>query len=665
MHQHTVNAIHNLAFIGQSGAGKTSLIKQLISLTQTNASLLSSTIEETLDATPWYAEHEGTHVNLLDSPGYPDLSGRAMEVLTACDAAILVLNANRGVEFLSQQMMEAAKARNLCRMIVVNHIDGENQDLPALMASIQDTFGSECLPLNLPLPGGDGVADCFFTAESQQTLLGDVADAHEALVDQIVEVDEALMELYLEQGQNLDPEQLHDPFEAAMREGHLIPICFCSAHNKAGITLLAKVLRRLSPTPIEGNPPEFLKGEGDQAEPIQISQAPDDHVIAHVFKVMVDPYVGKLGIFRVYQGTIKPGMQLFVGDARKPFKVVHLYKVQGDQLEEINEAVPGDICAISKVDEIHYDSVLHDSHDEDHIHLKPLDMPPPMYGLALESKVQGQEQKLSDVLHKMEDADPSIRVEHRPRLNQTILWGLGEFHLRSILNTMAKDFNVEVNTAPPSIEYRETITDKSEGHHRHKKQTGGAGQFGEVFIRIEPLERGQGFEFVDAVVGGAIPGPFIPAVEKGVRQALEEGILTGAPIEDIRVTVYDGKHHSVDSKEIAFVSAGKKAFIEAFHAAKPVILEPIANLKIIAPELSMGDITGELSAKGGMISGTQALTSHRIEIEGQAPLRELGDFQTRLKSLTGGEGFFTMTFSHYSPIAYDVQTQMVAAHKKE
>lgn len=664
MHQHSVSAIHNLAFIGQSGAGKTSLIKQLISLTDTKASILSDTIKETLDATAWYAEHQGTHINFLDSPGYPDLSGRAMEVLTACDAAVLVLNASRGVEFFSQQIMQAAEERHLCRMIVVNHIDASNLDLPALMEQIQEVFGRQCLPLNLPLSAGDGVADCFFSSEPQSTLLGEVSDAHDTLVDQIVEVDEALMELYLEQGQNLQPEQLHDPFETAMREGHLIPVCFCSAQTQVGIDLLAKILMRLSPTPIEGNPPEFLKGEGDAAEPVSISQSADAHVLAHVFKVMVDPYVGKLGIFRVYQGTIKPGMQLYVGDARKPFKVVHLYKVQGEKLEEIEEAIPGDICAISKVEEIHYDSVLHDSHDEDHFHLRPLKLPPSMYGLALEAKIQGQEQKLSDVLHKMEDADPSIRVEHRPRLNETILWGLGEFHLRSVLNSMAQDFNLDVNIAPPSIEYRETISANAEGHHRHKKQTGGAGQFGEVLLRVEPLPRGSGFEFVNAVVGGAIPGPFIPAVEKGVRQAMDEGILTGALIEDLKVTVYDGKHHSVDSKEIAFVAAGKKAFIEAFHAANPVVLEPIADLKIIAPETSMGDITGELAAKSGMISGTQALTSHRVEIEAQAPLRELSDFQTRLKSLTGGEGYFSMTFSHYSPVTFEIQKQMIAEYQQ-
>jgi elongation factor G len=663
---HSITEIRNLALIGQTGAGKSSLVKQLLSKMDAGlpASNGNGLDHETLDATPWFGDYQGVRINLLDSPGYPDLTGRAMEVLAAGDTAVLVLNASRGVEVVSQQLMKAAAERHMCRMIVINHIDDPDVDYPALMDQIAEVFGEESLPLNLPKPAGDGVADCFFQPDDVATALGSVEAAHDALIDQVVEMDEELMEVYLEQGQALNPDQLHDPFEMAMREGHLIPVCFVSAKTGVGISELLKVIHRLCPNPQEGNPPEFLLGEGKDAKPIEIAPSEKGHAIAHVFKVMVDPYVGKLGVFRVYQGKIGVGSQLFIGDGRKPFKVTHLYQLQGRKLSEIRQAVPGDICAVSKVDEIHFDAVLHDSHDEDHHHLRPLDMPPPMYGLALSPSRSGQEQKLSDVLHRIADADPSLRVEHRPRLNETVIWGLGEIHLRSVLDVMAKDYQLEVSTRMPSIEYRETIRGKAEGHHRHKKQTGGAGQFGEVFLRVEPMERGSGFEFVDKVVGGAIPFQFIPAVEKGVRQVMEEGAIAGYPMQDIRVTVYDGKHHHVDSKEIAFVTAGKKALQHAIEAANPILLEPIAKLQIVVPETAMGDISGELSAKQGMIAGTQSLAGQRIEIEAQAPLRALGDFQMRLKSMSGGEGHFTMSFSHYAPVSPELQKELKAARKQ-
>jgi len=356
---------------------------------------------------------------------------------------------------------------------------------------------------------------------------------------------------------------------------------------------------------------------------------------------------------------------LFIGDGRKPFKVGHLFKLLGKESSEIPAGIPGDICAVAKVDEIHFDAVLHDSHEEDHIHLKSVSFPLPMHGLAIAAKSRGDEQRLSDTLHKLEAEDPSARVEHNTALNETVLRGLGDLHVRVLLETMKERFHVEVETRPPKIAYRETVTAPSEGHHRHKKQTGGAGQFGEVFLRVRPLERGEGYKFVDAVVGGVIPRQFIPAVEKGILQAIQEGVVAGYQIQDLEVTLYDGKYHPVDSKEVAFVAAGKKAFSEAFKNAKPVVLEPIVDIRITLPSANMGDITGDLSTKRGRVSNTSALPGGMIEIAGQAPLSELEQYQSQLKSMTGGHGSYTIELSHYDPVPVRTQQQLMAAFKPQ
>ncbi|HKI75233.1 MAG TPA: elongation factor G, partial [Pseudomonadales bacterium] len=416
---------------------------------------------------------------------------------------------------------------------------------------------------------------------------------------------------------------------------------------------------------LEGNPPQFLKGEGNDAEVVTITPNAEDHCLAHVVKVEVDPFRGRMAIVRVHQGTLKKGGQIYIGDARKPLKVSHLLKLNGGEQTEVDSAVPGDICAIPRAEEIFFDAVLHDSHEEDHFHLKSIDLPPPMYGRAISARSDKEAQKANEALEVLCASDPSLKLEHIAAMNETILRGIGELHLRVALGEITAKYGIEVDTALPSIAYRETINASAEGHHRHKKQTGGAGQFGEVFLKVEPLPRGGGFEFVDQVVGGAIPSQFIPAVEKGIREVLSEGAISGHPLQDVRAIVYDGKHHSVDSKEIAFITAGKKAFIEAIANAKPVIMEPIVNVRITVPEACMGDVAGDLSSMRGSVKGTNMLDGGRIEIEGQAPLKDVQDYHTRLKSLSGGEGDFTMSFNHYAPVLPQEQEQMVKSFRRE
>jgi elongation factor G len=319
--------------------------------------------------------------------------------------------------------------------------------------------------------------------------------------------------------------------------------------------------------------------------------------------------------------------------------------------------------AVTRIESLDFNDVLHDSHDEDHHHLKSVAFPPPMLGLAIRAEKRGDEQKLSESLHRLVAEDPCVRVEHHTAQNETVLYGLGDLHLRVMLQRMTDRYGVAVKTSPPSVSYRETITRPAEGHHRHKKQTGGAGQFGEVYLRIEPLERGAGFEFVDDVVGGAIPGQFIPAIEKGVRQVLTEGAIAGFELQDVRVSVYDGKHHPVDSKEVAFVSAGRKAFIAAIREAAPIVLEPIVRVAINTPAGSIGDVTSDLATRRARISGQDTLPGGRAEIQALVPLAELQDYLSRLKALTGGEGTYAMDLSHYDPVPPRRQHELVAAFK--
>jgi elongation factor G len=673
---YTTENLRTVALLGHGSAGKTTLAEALLvragaipaagsvekGSTVSDSDALEKTFLHSLRTSVLHLDLPATRVHLLDTPGFPDFIGQSIGALDAVETAAIVVNAASGIEMITSRMMDWAARRKLCRLLIVNKIDAENVNLPQVLADLQSAFGKEVLPINLPAAGGTKVVDCFFNPDGESDF-SSVAAAHQALIDQVIEVDEELMAKYLEQGEAIEAEQLHGPFEKALREGHLIPVCFVSAKNGAGIDELVKVFERLLPNPTEGNPPLFYKGEMVDGQPVEEFRSepdPKKHVLAHVFKVVVDPYVGKLGIFRVHQGTVTRDTQLFIGSGRKPFKVGHLFMLQGGKTVEIPSAVPGDIAAVAKVDEIEFDCVLHDSHDEDQIHMRPLEFPTPMSGVAIAPKRRGDEQRISEVLHRMTAEDPTLVVEHDAVLNETVLRGLGELHIRSTLERMAQQYKVEVDTRPPRIPYRETIAANAEGHARHKKQTGGAGQFGEVYLRIEPLARGAGFEFVDQVKGGVIPYNFIPAVQKGVESVLASGPVAGFPMQDVRVTVYDGKHHPVDSKEVAFVAAGRKAFLDALAKARPIVLEPIVNVEIESPEGNMGDVAGDLSSRRGQVTGTRAMGPGVLVVDGQAPLGELEGYSARLKAMTQGRGAWTMMLSHYEQAPPQLQQKLAA-----
>ena len=679
MSQNASAKIRTVALVGHGAAGKTTLAESLLAATgaisgrgsveKGNTVCDFDPVEKdfghSLQSAVCSVDWAGTHIHIVDTPGYPDFAGQASGALAAADTALVVINAQTGIELSPERMYNLAGQRGLCRMIVINRIDADNVDLPGLVADIRERFGKQCLLLDLPVHHGAEVVELLGHDDGESDFAS-VAAAHRDLIDQIIEEDDSLMARYLEDGADPSPDELHAPFEKALRAGHLVPILFTSARTGAGIPQLLDALAKLAPNPAEGNPPPFYRGEAGE-EPQAFEAQPDDamHVLAHVFKVVVDPFIGKMGIFRVHQGTVRRDTQLFVGSAKRAFKVAHLYKLQGKDYVEVPSLVPGDIGAVAKVEEIEFDSVLHDSHDEDHIHLKPLEFPEPMQGLAVETRRKGDEQRLFEILHKLELEDPCFKVERHPTTNETVIRGLGEMHLRAKMARMQQQFKLELDTSTPQIAYRETITAHAEGHCRHKKQSGGAGPFGEGMLRVEPLARGAGFEFVDVGKGGVIPGVFMASVEKGVRQALADGVVAGFPLQDLRVTVYDGKTHAVDGKDIAFVTAGRKATIDAVLKANPMVLEPLVNIEVLAPEAAIGDLTGDLASKRGHVTGTQPRNDGNVAISGLIPLAELGEYQGRLKSLTGGKGSYSITFSHYAQVPAQTQAQLAGNFKAE
>ncbi len=577
MSAHTTANIRNIALVGQAGAGKTSLVEALLHAAGvrpirgevergdmvTDFDPLEQQYHHSLNLAVASFDFQGRHLNLIDAPGYPDFLGQTLGGLTAADTMAVVVSAQTGIEPMTRRMMDWAAAQHLPCMVVVNKIDAEPDRLAKLLEELTEAFGRECLPLDLPAGHGNAVVDVVNRHEGVVDF-SSVAAAHTALVEQVVEVDEPAMEQYLEQG-DVDPARLHEPFEQALREGHLIPVCFVSARSGAGVAELLGVFSELAPSPLEANPHAFIQRVDGKPREVWARPDPDAPLLAHVFKVEHDTFVGRIAYLRIHQGTLTRGQTVLLDAEGKSVKVAHLLRVLGKEHQEVPRAGPGEICAIAKLNELHQDAVLHASHEQDAVGPPRIQYPTPLVGLALQAQRRGDEQKITDVLHRLVAEDPGLRIEYDMSANETVLRGLGDLHLRIALDKLEQQYHLQIETHPPSIPYRETITRKAEGHCRHKKQTGGAGQFAEVSLEVEPLQRGAGFVFTDQTKGGVIPAQFIPAVEKGVRQILAAGPLAGYPVEDVRVAVTDGKHHSVDSKEIAFVIAGRKAFLDALE----------------------------------------------------------------------------------------------------
>ena len=667
--------IRNVVLLGHGGCGKTTLGEAILHTAKVTGRLGSvddgtshldySNIEKernhSVNAALAQFDYGDRSINLIDAPGYPDFIGGAIGSIGGADVGLIVISASAGIEVNTRRLFNGARDARLPVAIVINKIDGENIDLDRLMEQITETFGSACKAMNLPAAGGTSVIDCFEN-ESGDADYGDVADAHTQLIENIVEADEELMEAYLG-GEDIPADRLSAAFATAMVEGTAIPILFTCAKGEVGVPELLDAIAKYFPSPVAVCGPAVRAGEAEDAEAVEIDADPGKPFVGQAFKISTDPFVGKLAWIRVLQGTARPDTTYVLRDLKKGGKIGHLFKILGKDTEEIKQAVAGDIIALAKVEEIQRGDVLH--HEVKPMYRPSQPVPTPMYSLAVSPKSRGDEQKISECLHKLAEEDPTFVATRDSQTNETVISGIGDLHLRIILTKMKEGFDLEVETKPPKIPYKETITAKADGHHRHKKQTGGAGQFGEVYLRVEPTERGEGFEFVNDLFGESIPRQYLPAIEKGINDVLHAGAIAGYPMQDIRVSVYDGKHHPVDSKEIAFRAAGKFAFIDAVKKARPVILEPLVDMEITVPQEYVGDITSDLAGRRGRIQGQDSLPGGQCVIKAQAPLSEVMQYNSQLRSVTGGQGSYAMELSHYEPVPGNVQQQIVAAASKQ
>lgn len=584
---------------------------------------------------------------------------------------LVVIDAAKGIEVTTRRVMKLARELGMPRMIVVNKIDHEGADLAGLMARVREEFGPECLAINLPTAGNTDVIDVFDHIDAgsvkggAEPTLDTVRHAHTAIVEQIVEMDEALTGEYFEKGDAIDLEKVRRAFERAMRDGHLVPVCFCSARTGAGVEDLLHIIADDCPTPLHETPPALeVVGVDGSRTMFDPEVDPSKPAVAHVFKVVHDPFMGKLSVFRVVQGTVRAKSELYHnGDGKHAVRIGHLFKLRGKEAVEVDHISTGDIGCVAKAEELRFNSILHA--DAGLRLMAPrVPLPRPMYGVAVELKNHADEARFTNAIHKMAEEDPCFVMDRVAATGQTVLRGLGELHLRVVLEKLKVRYGIELVTSAVKVAYKETITAKAEGHARHKKQTGGAGQFGEVYLRVIPLapDHAEGFEFENATVGGAIPRQFMPAIEKGCRQVLSTGAVAGYPLTGVRVEVYDGKYHDVDSKEVAFVAAGKKAFIDAISKARPALLEPFVHVEVSAPQRYVGDITADLSGKRGRVQSSE-IDGELCVVKAIVPLAELNAYSGQLKSMTGGQGSYVMEFSHDERTPPAVQQQVIAAYK--
>ncbi|HWL91920.1 MAG TPA: elongation factor G [Phycisphaerae bacterium] len=669
MPAYTTQDIRNIALVGHAAAGKTSLCEAFLHSTGATTRLGSVAAKSShLDTDD--EEREGAHsidshvmhvsvhkkeINVIDTPGSPDFIGPAVAALGAVETALTVVNAAAGIQVNTRRLRDYAKNFGLARVIVVNHIDAENADLGALLGLLRKSFGDVLTPVNLPTGGGKAVIDCISNAAGDADF-GSVAEAHTSIVERVSECDDGLIAKYFEQGE-LSDEEVRGNFVKAIVAGTIVPVVYTNALKDVGVKELLNFIADCCPSPIEGRQRKLV--HGDKEEPIKL----DGRFVGRVFKVAIDPKSHiKYPFIRCYGGTLKPDSQVVLSGERKGNRSGHLMKFSGNEHKDIDVAIAGDIFAVAKLDLKVAETVFDDAGEG---RVEAPKVPTPMYSLAVTSKARGDEAKIGDAVRRFSETDPCFRAVHDPQTHELVISGTGDQHLRLILSRMHRHFKLDVDTKPPKIPYRETITAKAEGHYRHKKQTGGAGQFGEVYLSVEPLERGSEptLSWNWDIFGGTIPTNFEPAVRKGVSELMVEGALAGFHLQDVKVSITDGKHHAVDSKEVAFKIAGKLAFKEAILKAKPVLLEPIVNVQVTVPADHVGDITGDLAQRRGRPTGQEALPGDFALIEAQVPLAKLSDYHSRLSSMTGGKGSFSMEFSHYENVPSNEAQAVIAKYQ--
>ena len=628
-------------------------------------------------------EHESHRVNLIDCPGYPDFIGQVCGALRAVETAVVVLNASAGLEVNARRCFQMAHDEHLAVMIVVNRVDGENIKLPELLETIRDNWGASCVPINIPNATGTKFSSVISTLKVPDSVPAGLplnpGDFHQPLMDAIVEADEALMERFLG-GDDVSEEEIIHGIGKAIGHGSLIPILFTSAKSGVGVSELIDALAEYAPTPLDED--RAAKGEGGQD--ILLNPSPDGPFVAQVFKTRIDSFIGRMCYLRIYSGKLTKDSTVHNHRSGKPVKLSQLLEVQGSKTEPVELATSGDIFAVAKIEDVVVGDTL--SAQGVAIDLPPIKFPRPMVGLAVTPKTAADQQKISIALHKIEEEDQTFHVMREAQTHEMVMQGMSDLHLQALVNRLHKRDKVDVNTAPPRIPYRETCNGNAEGMYRHKKQSGGSGQFAEVHVRIGPVpqdivpeeffikERFESlrsfhydpalnFAFVDCVSGGSVPNNFIPAVEKGVRDRMEKGVLAGYQVQDCYCVLFFGKDHPVDSNETAFKTAGRMAFKEVFAKARPVLLEPFVKAEITVPGDMLGDITSDLNTRRGRMEGMDTLPGNFTVVKASVPLAEMQTYARSLSSMTGGQGSYTFEPSHYEVVPGNEQQKIVAAAK--
>ncbi len=665
MKVYPVERIRNVAVVGHGGVGKTSLVEALLyasgaiermgrvddGTTTTDYDPEEIRRKMTINVTPAPVAWKDHKLNLLDTPGYPDFIGECYAALYVADAALFVLDAVTGIQVQTEKLWKVADGRTLPRFVFLNRMDRENAQFGQVVEQLRERFGPHVVPVQVPVgqeTAFRGVVDLVsmraYLVEDGKLVSGappaelqqEIERWREVLVEEAAEGEDTLLEKYLETGE-LTPEEVLRGLRAGVGSGRVVPVLCGAALLNVGTHPLLDALVALAPHPGE------REAETESGERIPADAG--GPLAALVFKTMADPYVGRLSYLRVYSGTLHADSQVYNATKEKPERIGPLYVMRGKQQIQVPELPAGDLGAVSKLAETQTNDTL--SQRDRPIRLRPIPFPKPVISMTIEAKTRQDEDRLATVLPRIAEEDPTLHVEHDPEAKKTMIAGMGESHLEIVADRLKRKFNVEVQLGAPYVPYRETIRKKATAEGRYIRQTGGRGQYGVCVIEVEPLPRGSGYEFVDRIVGGVIPQQFRPSVDKGVRKAMEEGILAGYPVVDVRVTLIDGKTHPVDSSDIAFQIAGSLAFKKAAEQAGLVLLEPILQVEVTAPDDVVGDVVGDLNAKRARIQGIEPKGDGTTLIRAQVPMAEMLRYASDLRAITGGRGSFEMRFSHY------------------
>ncbi len=686
MKKFSIDLIRNITLVGHQSSGKTILGEAI--LFDTGVTSRMGKIEDgntVFDSAPdeierqvsinagfAWCEYNKTKINLLDTPGYEDFVGEVISSIAVTEGGVVVIAADSSIEVGTEKTWKLLEAKGIPKIVCVNKMDKEHADFDKCVSDAQSYLGAKVVPLTLPIGQGDsfkGVINvlknkAFITSGGKVTeedvpadMEGAVNDMRQKLMDFAAESDDSLLEKFFETGE-LSNDELVKGLSAGCLSGTFVPLVAVSATENIGVRQLLDLIVSMLPSPEWRTEIDTVKGE--EIEKTKIGAG--EPTAAFVFKALSEKHLGDLSIIRTYSGEMKVGEDLYNSSLDSSERIGQLYFVQGKEREDTDSIPAGDMGAAVKLKSAKVGNTLCPKSKQ--IIIAPVEYPQPSLHTAIEARAKGEMDKVSAGLTRLSDEDQTFTVENNAELRQTILSGQGELHLEVILGRLKRKYGVEVDMIAPKIPYRETIAAKSEAQGKHKKQSGGRGQFGDVWLRLEPLQRGGGFEFVDSIVGGVIPGKFIPAVEKGVRDSMKNGVVAGYKFQDVKVTLYDGSFHTVDSSEAAFKTAGSKGFKAAVQQAKPVILEPVYDVEVLVPEAYMGDIMGDLSGRRGKIQGTEQEGSLQ-KIKAQVPLADLHRYSTSLRSMTQGKAVHTRTFSHYEVVPHDIAQRLIAEAEAE